>query len=45
MLTKIHSFLNSMLEQKPEKSAYDDTIAIACLLCEVSHADQAMQPE
>ncbi|PKH04455.1 hypothetical protein CXF72_00805 [Psychromonas sp. MB-3u-54] len=45
MLTKIHAFLNSILDQEPETSAYDDTIAIACLLCEVSHADQAMQPE
>jgi uncharacterized tellurite resistance protein B-like protein len=45
MLTKIHAFLNSILQQAPETSSYDDTIAIACLLCEVSHADQAMQPE
>lgn len=45
MLTKIYNFLNSILEQEPDTPAYDDTIAIVCLLCEVSNADQAMQPE
>lgn len=45
MLTKIHAFLNSILEQETETPAYDDTIAIVCLLCEVSNADQTMQPE
>ena len=45
MLTKIHAFLNSILEQESETPAYDDTLAIVCLLCEVSNADHDMQPE
>jgi len=40
MLTKIQYFLNSILEQEAETLAYDDTIAIVCLICEVSNADQ-----
>lgn len=45
MFTKIQDFLNLILEQEAETPAYNDTIAIVCLLCEVSNADKAMQPE
>ncbi|MFT6925153.1 MAG: putative tellurite resistance protein B-like protein [Psychromonas sp.] len=45
MFSKIHDFLNSMMEAEPETAAYDDTLAIVCLLCEVSHTDKTMQPE
>jgi len=45
MFTKIHAFLNSILEQDTTTSGYDETVAIVCLLCEVSNADHSMSHE
>ena len=44
MISKIKDFINSMLEQD-EVSADDHNVAIAALLCEVSHADHCLNEE
>jgi uncharacterized tellurite resistance protein B-like protein len=46
MFSKIQTFLSSILQQDAKIPAYnDDTIAIACLLCEVSNADHEIRAE
>lgn len=46
MFSKIHTFVSSILQQDTKAPAYkDDTIAIVCLLCEVSNADHEIRAE
>lgn len=40
MLKKIHAFLNANKTQ--DSTVPDDTVAIACLLCEVANADHSI---
>ncbi len=43
MLKKIHAFLNA--NKAPDSAVPDDTVAIACLLCEVANADHSISGE
>ncbi|WP_372882620.1 TerB family tellurite resistance protein [Psychromonas sp.] len=43
MLKKIHAFLNANKSQ--DSTVPDDTVAIACLLCEVANADHSISEE